>query len=1102
MRKLLLILAGLCLSLQGLYAQQKVSGTVTDADGSPVEGVAVIVRGTTAGTFTKADGSYSVDVPEGQSLLEFRFVGKATVVQEITGTTMNVSMSADDITLDEVVVTALGIQRDKKSLGYATQEVGGDEVARVKDVNFMNALSGKVAGVAINRSNQMGGSANVIVRGYTSLTGNNQALFVVDGIIMGNDIDNSANQRTGRGGFDYGNAAMDINPDDIESINVLKGAAATALYGSRAASGAIIITTKSGRNRKGLGVSASFGTTLGNIDPSSFVRYQKDYGPGYSTLQGWYPEENGFEFYDFGAGPGLATAMYEDASYGPKFDPSVMVYDYRSVYPELSTFGQSFPYEAGANDASTFYETSRTLNTNVSVDGGNATTNYRLSFTNMNMNGILPNSTIDRNTVAFKGSHQLNDRLKVSSSINYVQTNAVGRYGTGYDNRNPNQSFRQWYQVTTDMELQREYYDQTGLNISWNPYGSLDPARATVPHYFDNYYFNRYENFNNDGRNRTYGNIQFDYKITDWLKFMARMSTDRYSEVREERIAVGSVDVSRYQRTNRSFFENNFDAYLTAEKYFDDISISGMIGTNIMRRASDVITAATNGGLVVPGLYSLSNSASAPTAPTESLSRLGLNGFFARATFGYADMLYVDLTGRQDYSSTLPVGENSYFYPSASLSFVFSELMPASSSFKFGKVRVNYAEVGNASSPGLVNDIYLLNTPFNGTPLATASSIQRNPTLLNERTQSLEVGVELSFFENRLGLDLSAYQASSYDQIFNTSVTAAVGSRTKVVNAGQIDNKGLEAIIRATPIKSGDFEWKIALNWSANRSEVVALFGDQTNLQLGTAQGGFTLNATVGEPFGTIRGTNYVTHTDGSPIVYPHWNGGVRFRKTATPETIGDINPDWRGGIMNTLNYKGLSFNFLIDMQMGGDFFSLDTWYGYATGVYDITAGPNAEGGERRDLPEEGGGLYLSELDYVSDMKTVMQATDADGNLVFDADGTPVSDGEANTEAFYVSDVYNSLGYVYAPNAFHVYDASFVKLREVSLSYSIPTSVTGKTPFQGIDISIIGRNLWIIHKNTPYSDPEAGLSAGNFRGYQSGAYPAVREFGFNIGLKF
>ena len=1105
MKRILLLSAVLfCLISNVAWAQRTVSGSVTEDNGSTIPGVNVVLKGTSNGTTTDIDGTYRLSIPEEGGTLVFSFIGLATQEVEVGArSVVNVTMESDVQQLTEVVVTALGIDRDKASLGYATQEVGGEEVSRVKDVNFMNSLSGKVAGVQIKRSNQMGGSTNIVVRGYKSLTGGNQALFVVDGVVMGNDINNSANQQTGRGGYDYGNAAMDINPDDIKSINVLKGAAATALYGSRAANGVIVITTKKGESKKGIGVNVSFGSTFGKIDKSTYVKYQNEYGAGYSSYLGWYAETEGYDYYDFGNGPELTTPTYEDASYGAPLD-GTLAYDWRSFYPELSTYGQLLPQLPTDNDATTFFETSKLFNTNVSVQGGNDKANYRLSFTNVDQSGVLPNSKLTRNTVAFAGGYSVTDKLKVSSTVNYVLNEAVGRYGTGYDGLNPNQSFRQWYQVTTDMEEQKAAYEQTGLNISWNPYGALDPGQPTVPHYFDNYYWTRYENYNNDERNRVFGNFKIDYEIADWITFTGRMSTDRYSELREERIAVGSQAVSSYYRQNRNFSEDNLDLFLNFNKNFSEsFSLAGVVGANYRKTVRDAIAAQTNGGLVTPGVYSLSNSINNPTAPAESHTEVGVNGYFAQANFGFAQMIYLDLGGRYDIASTLPSGDNSYFYPSASLAFVFSELVNPAGIFDNAKVRFNYAQVGNLAPALLVNDIYILNTPFNGVPLATASNTRRNPTLQSERTQNLEAGLEAALFNNRLGLDFTLYQANSFDQIFQTDVTAATGRRVDVVNAGEIQNKGVELTLRGTPIKTGDFTWNVNVNWTKNVNEVISLYGDQTNLQLSTAQGGISLNATVGEPFGTIRGTNYQFDDQGRPIVYAHPYGGVRFRKTTAPEVIGDINPDWLGGVQNTLTYKGVSLSFLIDVQKGGNFFSLDTWYGYATGIYDLTAGTNREGNPRRDLPGDGGGIYLDEdeLSYLDIDEVVMQATNAEGDYLFDDDGNPIG-GEVSDEPFYVSDVYNALGYAIAPNSVHIYDASFVKLRELSVSYAFPKSFVDNTPFEAINLSLVGRNLWIIHKNSPYSDPESGLSAGNNLGNQSGAYPAVREFGFNLGLKF
>ena len=1085
-------------SLQLASAQDRtVSGTVTGDDGAPIVGAAVVLKGTTIGAFTDDQGKFSLSVPAGMDQLVVSYLGlRAEEVTIGTQSVLTISMRSE-LQLDEVVITALGISREKKSLGYATQQVGGEEVSRVKDVNFINSLSGKIAGVDVARSSTLGGSSNVIIRGYKSLTGNNQALFVVDGIIMGNDITNTNNQRTGRGGYDFGNAAMDINPEDIESINVLKGAAATALYGSRAANGVILVTTKKGSRKKGLGVSVSSGVILGSIDKTTMPVYQKEYGPGYSTLQGWYAD-GGFDFFDFGDGPKRTAPVYEDASYGAPYDGS-LVYDWRSYYEELGTLGQAFPFLAAANDPTTFYETSRTLNNNIAIDGGSENGSYRLSYTNPNQRGFFPKAKKNRHTIAFGSTYDLTKKLTISSKVNYVLTDGRARYGTGYDNRNPNQSFRQWYSTNVDMVQQREAYEKTGRNISWNPYASLDPNRSTVPHYFDNYYFSAYENVPTDQRSRTFGNIELNYAITDWLSFLGRVSTDRYNEIQEERIAVGSVDVPLYSRYNRSFYENNVDLILSANKYFganNMFNVSGMIGSNIRRTGVESIRATTNGGLVVPKVYSLSNSVNPIQAPGETSTLVGVNGYFARANFGYRNMLYLDLTGRYDVSSTLPADNNSFFYPSASMSFVFSEVLGDAGFMSFGKLRVNYAEVGNSAPAQALFDTYDLGTPFAGVPLASAPNTQNNANLLPENTKNIEAGIEMRFLQDRIGLDVSVYQAQSFNQILPVSVTGATGSLFKFVNAGQIDNRGVEASVFLIPIRSKDFTWTINLNWARNVNEVVSLFGDQTNLQLFTAQGGISGNATVGQPYGTIRGTNYIFDANQNVIVYPHFDSGVRFRKTAAPEVIGDINPEWKGGINNAFSYKDLTFSFLLDMQRGGQFFSLDTWYGYATGIYDNTAGINRDGNPTRDQPSAGGGVFLDEV--MIDRKSHGIVTQTGTN----DQGVPISDGTVNTQAFYVSDVYNSLGYVYAPNAHHIHDASFIKLREISLNYSLPQSIISKTPLGGVDVSLIGRNLWIIQNNAPYTDPEAALSAGNFRGYQSGAYPAVREYGFNVRVRF
>lgn len=1079
------------------YAQN-VTGSVTDAaTGEPLPSVSVKEKGTSNAAITNFDGNYSIKAGKG-AVLVFSSMGYASQEVSATGTTMNVALAISASKLDEVVVTALGISRDKKSVGYAIQEVGGAEVNKVKDANFMSSLSGKVAGVNIRQSGTMGGSANVVIRGYKSLTGNNQALFVVDGIPISNQITNSGDQQTGRGGYDYGNAAMDINPEDIDKVSVLKGAAATALYGARAANGVILITTKKGTKRNGLGVSVTSGYTVGSVNPDTYVRYQNRYGEGYGQYYGpdtiaGYPTNGYMVAYDVD-GDGIddpCTPTTEDASFGLAFDPNFMVYTWESLYPELSTYGQKSAHVAGANNPLYFFEQSANINNSVAIDGGNDNGSFRLSATQFSTKGIVPGSSLKRNNFSFTGSLKASDKLTVSTTAQFIQQAGRGRYGTGYDSRNPNQSFRQWFNVGVDMAKQKEAYELTGKNITWNPFGYGYGDDATKPIYFDNPYFSVLENYQTDQRNRLIGNMMATYKINDWLDFMGRASIDTYSELQEERTAFGSVEIPGYIRRNRNVTETNIDMILSANKVFgsnDEFSFNGRLGSNIRRNSVEAISASTNGGLVVPGVYALSNSVNTPNAPGETAYQIGINGLFAAASLGYKNFLYVDLTGRQDVSSTLPAANNTFFYPSATMSLVFSELIDVDA-ISFGKVRLNYAEVGSDAPAQALADAYNMGTAFGSTSLASAPSTSNNAGLLPESTVSTEAGLEMMFFNNRLGFDVSVYDQTSLNQIMPAKVSSTSGTIYKYVNAGEINNKGIELSLSATPIQAGDFEWNTNLNWTKNTNMVVSLFEGAENLQLASVQGGVTIEARPGQAYGVIYGTTHVRDAEGRPVVYdmPAQYGGVRYL-VGDKDVIGNINPDWYAGWNNSFRFKNWTASVLLDMQMGGNFFSLDTYYGYATGVYDFSAGDNDLGNPVRDLAIDGGGYKINNVAYW------------DGSTV---------DGDGNPSGFVVGDYYadmhyygNALGYARNAREYHVWDASFIKLREVALNYSVPSSYLGSTGIKGLDVALTGRNLAILWKNNPYSDPEAGLSAGNVQGYQSGAYPAVREVGVNVKLKF
>ena len=1060
----------LALMVQVTFAQEPltITGTVTDNNGMPLPGVNVLVKNTDRGTQTDFNGNYSLEASQGEVLV-FSYLGMATAEYPISNiNTIDVVMEPDAAQLEEVVVTALGISREKRSLGYSTEEVSGSEVNTAKEGNFINSLSGKVSGVDIKKSSTLGGSSNVVIRGYNSLTGNNQPLFVVDGVPISNQNTNTSDQQTGRGGYDYGNAAMDINPDDIASVNVLKGAAASALYGSRAANGVIIITTKSGQKNEDIGVTVSSGVTFATYDKETFVEYQKEYGAGYGPY--WESADGYFNVADIdGDGQDdLVVPFVDDASYGARFDPNLMVFQWDAFYPESPNYLQATPWVGAEHGPEYILRTGVTYNHSISLDGGTDKSTYRVGYTHYDQEGILPNSNIKRNSLDFKGTHDFTDKLTAGVTATYTNTDGRGRYGTGYSGTNIFQSMRQWNQANVDFKQQKEAYFATGRNITWNYSDAINGDFSPI--YTDNPYWQLYENYQSDERHRLYGNVHLNYEFNEWFNALARVSMDTYTDLREERRNVGSNGVSHYQRYDGVYTEMNYDLLLNFD--FDineDLNFAGILGATARRLDQRTMWASTTGGLSVPDIFALHNSVNLLIPPTESVTELHTNGYFASASFGYRNMLFLDVTGRVDQASSLPEEENTYFYPSVSTSFVFSQLMDQEW-LSFGKLSANYAVVGNYAPPLSVHDTYT-SLPNFSSPLFSVSSTRNNPDLKSETTKSWEVGLEMEFFDRRLGFDLATYQENSIDQLMPVTVSTATGYSSQWVNAGEIENRGLELNLHGTPIRTENFSWNINANWFKNESEVISLYGGNTNLQMAALQGGITINATVGQPYGTIWGTNF-TYQDGERVIDPTTG---RFVVDGTPQVIGDVNPDWKGGINNSFSYKDFSFSFLIDIQKGGDVFSLDTWYGYATGVPVNTAGLNELGNPVRDPVSEGGGLLLDGVN---------------------PDGTP------NTTRTSMENYANAIGYNYAPNAYHVYDASYVKLREMVLSYSLPESLLDRTSLTDVTLSAVGRNLWIIDKNIPYSDPEAGLSSGNIQGYQSGAIPTAREYGFNVKISF
>lgn len=1056
------------------YSQNVVSGTVTDDTGVPLPGATVLAIETGANTITDFDGNYSISAEVGTTL-EFRFIGYSVASISVTGSTLDVSLMPDNA-LDEVIVTALGVSRDKKSLGYSVQGVDGDDISDVKSMNALESLSGEVSGLDISSYNTMGGSANVIIRGYSSLTGSNQALFIVDGTPINNDIVNS--NTTGRGGFDYGNAAMDINPDDIEAVSVLKGSAATALYGSRASNGVILITTKKGKKSEGLGVTINSSLMIGSIDNETMPVYQNEYGAGYGPF--YYGPGGRYDLW----GDNLAVLVGEDASYGPLMEGQ-MVHHWFNMIPEWGDYKGMAPYSAPSTTAHDFFRNSMTTTNSISFSGGDDDSSFRLSYTNAAMEGIMENSNIERNTFNLSGSKNFGD-LDVSAGITYTKTEGIGRYGTGYDNRNVFQAFRQWWIVSTDILQQKQVYEETGKNYSWNMYGagarSFDEVPNTKPHYFDNPYWMRHNTYNTDVRNRYFGNLNLNYKLTDKISILGRVGFDQYDEIREERINVGSVDVSEYSFSNRIISEFNYDLIASYNTDItDDLNLDAIVGWNLRVNQWDIVGASTNGGLNFPNIYSLDNSVNPLTSDNTSNydATKKVDGIYARASFGYKNTYYLEGTFRRDRSSALPIANNTYTYPSVSGSVIFSNLIDASW-LSFAKFRANFAQVGNDVGPYRTLTSYIINAGFGGQASSTNPSTFNNANLKAEKTDETEFGLEVDLFNSRIGFDISVYNKTTDDLITPVNISGSSGATANFINGGSIENKGLELILRLNPIKTDDFNWNLNFNYAKNESKVLSLASGLEFLQLASVQGGVSIGGKPGEPYGVIRGKDHI-YVNGQPMVYTTADApsssyvGVYARTSSTDNILGDINPDWTGGIKNSFRYKNLNASFLIDIQQGGDFFSLDTYYGYATGIYDRSVGLNELGNPIRNSIANGGGVILPGVN---------------------ADGSP-NQTRGRTDWYA-----NPYGYSRGNNKMHVYDASFVKLREASIGYDFKNDFIANTPFTSASISLIGRNLWIISKNAPYTDPEAGLSAGNVQGNQSGAYPSMKEVGINVKLQF
>ena len=1079
-----------------LHAQTvQITGTVTSTeDGMPIPGVSVMVKGTTIGTSTDIDGKYSLGVPQSATTLVFSFVGIKTQEVVIAGrTVIDVVLEPETLALEEIVVTALGITREKKALGYAVQDVKGEELAKVRTSNIVSTLSGRVAGVQItSATGQMGGGARITVRGMTSLTGNNQPLYVVDGIPLDNSDFSGTAGATGYAGYDMGNAGADINPDDVESVSILKGASATALYGSRAANGVVMITTKKAKlqKQKEIGVSVNSQVTFENI--AIYPKYQKLYGGGE-----YYDDDDGgldgFLTWDGPNGQTYRVADFAtDESWGPAYDPNILVLQFNAFDEwDEEHYLKPTPWVYPKNDYTYFFNTGVGYQNNIQINGGNENGAFRASYTNYQTTGITPNSEMKRNTLSFSGIGKFGDMVDSWINASFVSTEAKGRPETGYGDRSPVQKMWQWIHTSVDYKDMSDYKNPDGTQRSWNR-GSADNP---VPLYTDNPYWSVYENYQDDRRDRVFGNTGVNIKLAPWLKLTGRMGIDFYDLKMRERLAVGSQATSEYSEQARSVFEKTLEAFFTADQRFSDdlIGLSAIIGTSRYDREAYLNGGWTDGGLILPNLYTLSNSKN--LAQTwDSNSRKRINSIYSNLTFDYNRLVYLDLALRNDHSSTLPKENRSYIYYSGNLSFILSELdaLKSMDFLSFAKLRAGYAVVGNDTNPYSDRQYYSLTTPFGGDPRIFLPSTLPNLELRPEQTKAWEIGAEVNFLNNRLGLEVSYFNKVTVDQIIPIQVSATTGYASFFTNAGQMTNKGLEVVLNGTPVKTKDFEWFVNLN-VATLHNTVDEISDKYDLQYLTLQGApfkVQIGAYKGETYPIIYGTDFQTDDKGNKLITPTGAGKGRIRvKPIGP--IGKVTPDFTAGLTNTFMFKGVDFSFLIDMQKGGHMYYLSHCWAMYSGILEESAAINANGKNIREpVPEGGGYLYDGVYGYL----------DPDGNVVYtDGDGNVV-DSPVKNETYIPGQIYAALHYS-GPDTQNVFKTDFFKLREVRLGYTIPSKFTG--PIKGLRLSAFGRNLAIWGNESKHFDPEyLQVSGSNAQGAEGGYIPSTRTYGFSLNFNF
>ncbi len=1037
-----------------LMAQRTITGTLSDQNGDPLIGASVLVAGTSTGTITDFNGEYSLNVPDDAKTLIFSYTGYTSKEIDLGASDVIDVVLDEGVTLETAVVTALGIEREKKTLTYSVEQVGGEDLQEAREANIVNSIAGKFSGVQVTSSGgQAGASSRVIIRGNSSFLGSNQPLFVIDGIPVDNSqtFGGGQNDNNGRGTGDsplfFGgttNRGVDIDPASIESLSVLKGASATALYGSRAANGVVLITTKNGKqnSRPVITFSSNYG-----LSEARLPEFQNKYSQG---LNGAYRNGNNPGQLNSNSWGALIDTLRVDAN--GDYDPNGMP---AQVY----------------NNAQEFFRTGSNFDNSLSISGGGSTSSYYVSYSNKIEKGIVRNNDLDRHSFLAKFSNDFTDNLNISASITYTNTElTTATEGNGL------QSFM-WtvYGAPPTYNLQGD-----GPDDYLNPDGTQRLYRTNR----NNPYFLVDNNGLTSNTNRFLPNLSVSYKLTPWLTLTNRLGGDIYTDQRlykEVNGTQGTFPTGRVYEDNIKYRQLNNDLLLTMTKRFDNFDLDVIVGSQINEQRTDrLFTQGVN--LSVPDFFNLSNASTISTVQNMDLRRL--IGAYATATVGYKNYLYLTATARNDWSSTLPEGGRSFFYPSVSASFVATDAIPGLQSspvLSFLKLRLGYAQVGNdAPTYGTQTDLYVQSSvgdgqrgniisPYLGQNGFTVSNVIGNPNLEPERTDEIEAGIELYLFRNRIRFEGSYYNRLSKNQIFQAPIAASAGAVSRVVNAGSLRNKGFELLLEVTPVKVGGFQWDIGGTFTMNESIIEELTEGVENIRLG----GFTspgIYIVRDRGYGVIWGSRYERNDDGQVIINDDPNSplyGLPARVNSSLGVIGNTLPDWIAGIKNGFSYTGDNFGrvglkVLFDIRQGGDILNLDNFY---LNGYGMTKASEDRSGENTFVFPNG----------------------------------VLSDGAPNNIEVPYDQTYWRNNWGRAQEEW-VEDGSYVRLREVTLSYAFPQSILKGTFIDGLNLSVTGRNLFLHTPNFTGADPETSLyGSANPQGFYNFITPGTK--GYNVALQ-